>query len=77
MFPEKIQFDGKNCRTPKINEALLLILSIDEGSGAEEKRDKLKNMGLSLQVEKSYIFSHLFQSDLAKFITILKSVRQK
>ncbi len=51
MFPEKIQFDGKNCRTPKINEALLLILAIDEGYGAEEKRDKLKNMGLSLQVE--------------------------
>ncbi len=31
----------------------------------------------SFYLEKSYIFSHLFQFDLAKFITILKSVRQK
>jgi hypothetical protein len=44
---------------------------------AKGRRDKLKIMGLSLKVEKSYIFSHLFQSDLAKFIAILKSVRQK
>ena len=51
IFPEKIQFDGKNCRTPKINKALLLILAIDEGSGGKAKRDKLKKMGLSLKVE--------------------------
>jgi hypothetical protein len=77
MFPEKIQFDGKNCRTPKINEALLLILQIDGGTGAKAKRDKLKNMGLSLQVEKIHMYSNLFQEDLAKLTTILKAVKAK
>jgi hypothetical protein len=64
IFPEKIQFDGKNCRTPKINKALLLILAIDEGSGGKAKRDKLKKMGLSLKVEDIDIYSNSFYADL-------------
>ena len=51
IFPEKIQFDGKKCRTLKMNQVFLLLLSIDKGSRGQEKRDKLKNLGLSLGVE--------------------------
>lgn len=51
IFPEKLKFDGKNCRTPKINQALALLLSVDKGSRGNKKRDKLKNLGLSLQVD--------------------------
>ena len=50
IFPEKIQFDGKKCRTLKMNQVFLLLLSIDKGSRGQEKRDKLKNLGLSLGV---------------------------
>ena len=51
IFPEKIQFDGKNCRTPIINEAVRLILATDKGSRDKKERDKLENSGLSLRVE--------------------------
>lgn len=51
IFQEKLKFDGKNCRTPKINEAVSLLLSIDGGSRGNKKRDKLKNLSLSLQVD--------------------------
>lgn len=51
IFTEKLKFDGKNCRTHKINEAVALLLSIDGGSGGNKKRDKLKNLNLSLQVD--------------------------
>jgi hypothetical protein len=42
IFPEEIQFDGKNSPTPKLDEALLLILSIEIGSGTKEKRRNSK-----------------------------------
>jgi hypothetical protein len=64
IFPEKIQFDGKKCRTLKMNQAFLLLLSIDKGSRGQEKRDKLKNLGLSLGVEKIDILSNSFYADL-------------
>ena len=51
IFPEKIQYDGKNCRTLKMNQVFLLLLSIDKGYRGQEKRDKLENLGLSLGVE--------------------------
>ncbi|MBP9152903.1 MAG: hypothetical protein KBF73_11515, partial [Flavobacteriales bacterium] len=31
IFPEMIEFDGNKCRTPKINEAVLLCLNADKG----------------------------------------------
>jgi len=77
IFPEEIQFDGKKSPTPKLDEALLLILSIDMGSGTKEKKKKLKNWGLSLQVEPLCLFSNSFQDDLNKLTTILKSVKEK
>jgi len=51
IFPEKIQYDGKKCRTPKINETVRLILATDKGSRNKKERDKLENAGLSLRVE--------------------------
>jgi site-specific DNA recombinase len=40
IFPEKIVFDGKNCRTPGLNEVLYQILLIDNNLG-ENKNGKL------------------------------------
>jgi site-specific DNA recombinase len=51
IFPEKLEFDGKNCRTPKMNQVFSLLLTVDKGSSGQEKRDKLQNLGLSLGVE--------------------------
>ena len=64
IFPEKLEFDGKKCRTLKMNQVFLLLLSIDKGSRGQEKRDKLKNLGLSLGVEKIDILSNSFYADL-------------
>ncbi len=40
IFPEMIEFDGNKCRTPKINEAVLLCLNADKGF-RENKNGKL------------------------------------
>jgi predicted component of viral defense system (DUF524 family) len=64
IFPEKLEFDGKKCRTLKMNQVFLLLLSIDKGSRGQEKRDKLQNLGLSLGVEKIDILSNSFYADL-------------
>tara|TARA_Y100000385_G_scaffold288795_1_gene356386 strand:+ start:184 stop:1746 length:1563 start_codon:yes stop_codon:yes gene_type:complete len=37
IFPENIQFDGKKCRTTKMNEFVWLLLNIDKGSKAIKK----------------------------------------
>lgn len=55
IFTEKLKFDGKNCRTPKSNKVLDLLLTIDKGSGENKKRDKLKKIGLSLCVVSTRI----------------------
>ncbi|MCF8278636.1 MAG: recombinase family protein [Flavobacteriales bacterium] len=49
IFPEMIEFDGKKCRTPKINQAVALCLSIDKGFREKENRtihEKLELSGL-------------------------------
>ncbi len=51
MFPEKMKFDGKNCRTDKSNKVLDLILTVGAGSSDNKKRDRLKKIGLSLCVD--------------------------
>ena len=51
IFPEKIQYDGKNCRTLKMNQVLLLLLSIDKGSRGPKNGTNSKKMGLSQGVE--------------------------
>ena len=52
IFPEKIFFDGKQCRTTKINQAVLLILSVDKGFKANKKGQHPINKMLSSLVEK-------------------------
>jgi site-specific DNA recombinase len=37
-FPEKIIFDGKKCRTTKMNEAVSLIVSVDKGLKKGKKK---------------------------------------
>ncbi len=51
IFPEKLKFDGKNCRTPNSNKVLDLLLTVDGNFQGNKKRDKLKKIGLSLRVD--------------------------
>jgi site-specific DNA recombinase len=64
IFPEKLQFDGKNCRTQKINKVLDLILTVDRGFRDNKKRDKLKKIGLSLWVEATDKISNPLIQDI-------------
>jgi len=49
-FGEKLIFDGKNCRTGKINEAVSLILNIDRGLQRNKKGQADNKIDLSNQV---------------------------
>lgn len=51
IFPENLIFSKKNCRTPRLNEALRLILNVDKGSEENKKGQLFKNLELSRQVE--------------------------
>lgn len=51
IFPEKIQFDGNNCRTQRLNEVLRLICLIDSDIEEKEKGELIKNDKFSCQVE--------------------------
>jgi site-specific DNA recombinase len=42
IFPEKLEFDGEKCRTPRLNHAVALCLSID-GHFSEQKNRTLSN----------------------------------
>jgi site-specific DNA recombinase len=50
IFPENVQFVDKKCRTPRINEALRLILLMDKGSTKNKKGQLPKNLELSHKV---------------------------
>ncbi len=50
IFPENIQFSYSKCRTPRINEALRLMLLFDKGSGKNKKGKLPKNLELSHEV---------------------------
>ena len=51
IFPENLIFDGKKCRTPRINEVLCLILLIDN-DGQNNKSGQISELlDLSAQVE--------------------------
>ena len=50
IFPEMLEFDGKRCRTTKINEAVTLCLSIDKGFRGTEKWKLPKNLEVSTLV---------------------------
>ena len=55
MFPEKIEFDGKKCRTIRINDFLRYILQIDKELPENKKGQISKNMSLSRLVESEGI----------------------
>ena len=52
IFPEKIEFDGKKCRTIRINDFMRYILQIDKELPENKKGQISKNMSLSRLVEK-------------------------
>jgi hypothetical protein len=72
IFPEKLKFDGKNCRTPKANRVLDLILTVDGASRGLKKRDKLNKIGLSLRVDSTDKISNPLIEDL-QILSNLKS----
>ena len=51
IFPEKIVFDGKESRTPRLNEELRLSLLSDAGSGKKKTGQRVGKTSLSRQVE--------------------------
>jgi site-specific DNA recombinase len=51
IFPEKIIFDGKNCRTPRLNEVLYQILLIDKNIGENKNGQLHQKLKLSDKVE--------------------------
>ena len=51
IFPEKIEFDGKKCRTTRINDVLRYILQIGKELDENKKGQISKNMSLSRVVE--------------------------
>lgn len=50
IFPEMLEFDGNQCRTKKLNEALALCLSIDKGSRRFGKRKIHEKLDVSYLV---------------------------
>ena len=51
IFPFDFEIVNEKCRTPRINEVLRLMLSIDRDSGKIKKGELFKNLELSLSVE--------------------------
>ncbi len=51
IFPFDFEIVNEKCRTPRINEVLRLMLSIDGDSGKIKKGELFKNLELSLSVE--------------------------
>ena len=51
IFTEKLQFDGKKCRTPRINDALRYILQKDKNLEEKNKGQFSKKLKLSHRVE--------------------------
>ncbi len=47
IFPENIEFDGKKCRTTRINDVLRYILQIDKELGQKNKGQISKKLSLS------------------------------
>jgi len=53
IFPEKLEFDGEKCRTPRLNEAVALCLSIDGHSGLQKNRTPASKLVVSGRVENT------------------------
>ena len=59
IFPFDFEIVNEKCRTPRINEVLSLVLSIDGDSGEIKKGELFKNLELSLSVEALLLLSNL------------------
>ena len=70
IFPEKIQISENKSRTPKINEAVLLITAIDKGFSRKETGQLFQNLELSRQVEVTG-FEPVSKHDIQKLSTCL------
>ncbi len=55
IFPENIVFENKKCRTPRINEAFLLYLSIDKGFQQKKTEQLSEILELSRNVARAGI----------------------
>jgi len=55
IFPENIEFDGKKCRTTRINDVLRYILLIDKELDENKKGQISKKLSLSRLVESPRI----------------------
>ena len=64
IYPEKIDFDGKKCRTIRINDFLRYILQIDKELPERKIGQISKNMSLSRLVENRGVKSNYFGVDL-------------
>jgi hypothetical protein len=64
IFPEKLIFEENKCRTPKINEAVRLLLATDKGFNEKGTTQIFKNLELSPWVELRGELSNLFFADL-------------
>jgi site-specific DNA recombinase len=69
IFPEKIEFDVKKCRTTRINDVLRCILQIYIYLAKNKKGQISKNMSLSRLVEQKGVKSNYFNEDLDIFTT--------
>jgi len=55
IFPEKFEFDGKKCRTSRINDVLRFMLQIDKDLQNEKSGQLSKKIELSTLVESPRI----------------------
>ena len=47
IFPEKLTYKNKSVRTPRLNEVVSLITSVDNGLGEFKTKQAVKNDSLS------------------------------
>jgi len=66
IFPESLQFDGKKCRTPRINDVLRYILQIDKDLPKNKTGQISSNLSLSRLVEPRGVKSNYFGEDLVE-----------
>ena len=62
---------SQNCRTPRINEALRLMLSIEGVSGEIKKGELYKYLELSPSVEPEGDFSNFITGDLELLMRLI------
>jgi site-specific DNA recombinase len=70
IFPEKIVFDGENCRTKNINTLISLKLNLDKAFEQKKIGKKDPKINFSSFVARSGSFSTNFLSDLTRLAQI-------